>query len=67
LQVGSNREGNQGDCRMKLETLGMQSDSRFYEELYELKVDIEKLKLWMRQDRRSRRMRELPMKKEKEK
>jgi hypothetical protein len=27
--------------------------------------DIEKLELWMRQDRRSRRMRELPMKKAK--
>jgi N12 class adenine-specific DNA methylase len=86
---------------VKLETLGMQSDSRFArkagkdntmvtedhrhagrkkskaeklakmdkemdKELYELKTDIEKVELRMRQDRRSRRMREFPMKKEKE-
>jgi hypothetical protein len=87
---------------VKLETLGMQSDSRFArktgkestmvtedhrhagrkkskaerlaemekerdKEIYELKVDIEKLELRMRQDRRMRQMRELPMKKAKEK
>jgi len=36
-------------------------------ELYELKADIEKLELRMRQDRRLRRMHEFPMKKAKEK
>jgi hypothetical protein len=36
-------------------------------ELYELKADIEKLELQMRQDKRSRWMREWPMKKPKEK
>jgi hypothetical protein len=35
--------------------------------LYELKADIEKMELRMRQDRRRRRMRELPMKKAKAK
>jgi hypothetical protein len=34
---------------------------------YELKADIEKFKLRMRQDRRLRRMHEFPMKKEKTK
>jgi hypothetical protein len=27
LQVGNNQEDSQEDCRMKLETLGVQSDS----------------------------------------
>jgi hypothetical protein len=34
-------------------------------ELYELKADIEKLELWMRQDKRSRWMYEWPMRKPK--
>ena len=35
--------------------------------LYELKADIEKMELWMRQDRRRRRLCELPMEKAKAK
>jgi hypothetical protein len=42
-------------------------DKEMDKELYELKADIEKLELRMRQDRRRRWMRELPMKKAKEK
>jgi hypothetical protein len=55
-----------GRKKSKAEKLA-EMDKERDKELYELKADIEKLELRMRQDRRRRRMRELPMKKAKEK
>jgi hypothetical protein len=55
-----------GRKKSKAEKLA-EMDKERDKELYELKADIEKLELRMRQDRRRRRMHELPMKKAKEK
>jgi hypothetical protein len=55
-----------GRKKNKAEKLA-EMDKERDKELYELKADIEKLKLRMRQDRRMRRMHEFPMKKAKAK
>jgi N12 class adenine-specific DNA methylase len=55
-----------GRKKRKVERL-VEMEKERDKELYELKADIEKLELRMRQDRRLRWMRELPIKKEKAK
>jgi hypothetical protein len=53
--------------RKKSKAKNLAEEVKMTRDLYELKADIEKMELWMRQDRRRRRLRELPMKKEKTK
>ena len=62
----SNRSIKRTDRHNKMATEGHRKKSKA-EKLYELKVDIEKVELRMRQDRRRRRLCELPMEKAKAK
>ena len=73
MQSDNSRSAREVDRHNKMATEGRRKKSkeeRLVEmekerdkELYELKADIEKLELWMLQDRRLRQMHELPMRK----